>query len=43
MDVDVYIADHQDEIDDQRRSAAAGPALAELRQRLQATRRTEGA
>ena len=42
MDVDRYIADRQDEIEEQRRSATAGPALAELRQRLQATRRTEG-
>ena len=42
MDVDSYIAGCQDEIDGQRRSATVGPALAELRQRLQATRRTEG-
>lgn len=42
MDVDSHIAYRQNEIDDQRRTAAAGPPITELRQRLQATRRTEG-
>lgn len=42
MDVNRHIVDCQDEIEDQRRSATAGPPIAELRERLQAMRRTEG-
>jgi uncharacterized protein (DUF433 family) len=43
LDVDGYIASHKDQIEEQRRSSTTGPTLAELRQRLQATRGTEGA
>ena len=42
MDVDSYISNWEGEIQEQRRTAKTGPTLSELRQRLQATRGTEG-
>jgi len=42
-EVDAYIAQCQEEIERQRRAAPPMPTLAELRRRLEAKRRAEGA
>jgi uncharacterized protein (DUF433 family) len=41
-DVDLYVTDCQAHIESQRRSAEAGPTVAELRQRLQESRTVKG-
>ena len=42
-DVDAYLARCKNEIEQQRRRAAPGPTVAEMRQRLQAQRPAKGA
>ena len=41
-DVEGYITDCENQMDEHRRSAETGPSIAELRQRVQTTRRTDG-
>ena len=42
VDVERYIADCESQMAEQRRTSETGPSIAELRQRLQTTRRMDG-
>ena len=42
VDVEGYITDCESQMDEHRRSTETGPSIAELRQRLQTTRRMDG-